>query len=105
MAVAVGELDEHVPPVLAQPHVAGVGQLLREVAEAADAVGPFGERRIELQQRALQQAELRRDLAIAQHLQRPPHQRHHLIDRRLPDDRPAADGRDRRSRRELTRFS
>ena len=67
-------------------HVPGGGELLREVAEAAHAVGALGERRVELQQRALQQAELRRDLAIAQHLERAPHQRHHLIDRRLRAD-------------------
>ena len=88
MAVAVGELDEHVPPVLAHRHVTGGGQLLREVAEAADAVGALGERRVELQQRALQQPELRRDFAIAQHLQRAPHQRHDLLDRRLRRHRP-----------------
>ena len=53
---ALGELHEDVPARFAQHHVAGGGELLREVAEAAGAVGALGERRVELQQRALQQA-------------------------------------------------
>ena len=59
------------------------GQLLREIAEAAGTIRALGERGIELQQRALEQAELRRDLAIRQHLERTPHERQHLIERRL----------------------
>ncbi len=59
------------------------GQLLREVAEAAGPIRALGERGIELQQRALEETELRRDLAIGQHLQRAPHERQHLIERRL----------------------
>ncbi len=57
------------------------GQLLREVAEAARAVGALGEGRVELQQRALEQAELRRDLAVGQHLEGAAHQRHGLVER------------------------
>ena len=57
-------------------------QLLREIAEAAHTVIALRERGIELQQRALQQPELRRDLAIAEDLQRAAHQRHRLVDRR-----------------------
>ncbi len=104
LPLAVGELDQHVPAMFTQPHVAGVGQLLREIAEAADAVGALREGRVELQQRALQQAELRRDLAIAQHLQRPPHQPHDLLDRRLAAHRtrlPAAIGTPTRSHQVL----
>ncbi len=88
MPVAIGLLDEHVASVLAQPHVARIGQLLREIAEAADAIGALGERRVELQQRALQQSELWRNFAVAEHLQRAPHQWHRLIDRHLRRDRP-----------------
>src|SRR5450759_452284 len=77
------QLDEDVPPGLPQRDEAGARELLREVAEAADAVGALGERRVELQQRALEKPELRRDLAVDQHLERAPHERHDLLDRRL----------------------
>jgi hypothetical protein len=54
-----GELDEHVPPRLLERHVSCGRELLREVAEAASAIRALGERGVELQQRALEQAELR----------------------------------------------
>ena len=81
-ADSLGQLDEHVAAGFLERDVAGGGELLREVAEAAGAVGALGERRVELQQRALEQPELRRHLAIGQHLQRAPHERHRLLDRR-----------------------
>ena len=61
--------------------MAGSGELLREIAETAGAVRAFGERGVELQERALQQAELRRDLAIRQDLQRATHERNSLLER------------------------
>src|SRR5688572_25489005 len=54
--------------------------LLDEIAERADAVVALRKRRVELQQRALQQAQLRRDLAIRQYLERPLHERDRLGD-------------------------
>jgi hypothetical protein len=74
------QLDEYVASGFLQRHVAGARQLLRKIAEAADAVGALGKRRVELEQRALEKPELRRHLAIAQDLQRAAHERHHLID-------------------------
>ena len=88
MSVPSASSTSTLRPCSRSAHVAGRRQLLREIAEAADAVGALGERRVELQQRALQQAELRRDFAVAQHLQRAPHERHRLIDRRLRRGRP-----------------
>ncbi len=78
-----GHFNEHVAPVLPQAHMSGGRQLLRKVTEAADAVRTLRERGIELEERALQEAELRRHLTVAQHLQRPPDEWKSLIDRRL----------------------
>src|SRR5690606_14422975 len=65
------------------------------IAEAARAVLALGEGGIELQQRALEEPQLRRDLALRQHLQRAPDERQRLADRRaghrwLPAVRTAA---------------
>src|SRR5688500_274791 len=54
--------------------------LLDEIAERAYTVVALRKRRVELQQRALQQAQLRRDLAIRQYLERPLHERDRLGD-------------------------
>ena len=61
---------------------AGALELLREVPERAGAVGPLGKRRVELQQRRLEQAELRRDFAFGEDLERARHERDRLLDRR-----------------------
>src|SRR5262249_35967232 len=74
------ELDEDVAPRLLQRHDAGGRELLGEIAEAARAVRALRERRVELQQRALEQAELRRDFPIREDLQRAPDERHDLFD-------------------------
>src|SRR3954469_18817888 len=87
MAVLL-HLDEDVAARLAQRDESCGRQFFGEVAEAADAVAALRERRVELQQRALEQAKLRRDLAIAQHLQGAAQQRHDLLDRRLRRSRP-----------------
>ena len=68
-AVAIVELHQHIAPVLAEPHVSGGCELLGEIAEAADAVGALRERRIELEERALEEPGLRRHLAVGQDLQ------------------------------------
>ena len=69
-------------PACLQDHRARLRHLLHEVAEAARAVIAFRERRVELQQRALEQSELRRDLALGQHLQRALDERQRLRDSR-----------------------
>ena len=86
---AVARLDEHAASGVLQRDRAGLRHLLHEVAEAARAVLALGERRVELQQRALEQAELRRDLALGQHLQRAHDERQRLGDVARAD-RPAA---------------
>ena len=57
-------VDEHAAPGVTQRDEPGLRDLLDEVAERARAVVALRERRVELQQRALQQPELRRYLAI-----------------------------------------
>ena len=102
------ELDQHVAAGFLQRDVAGGGELLGEVAEAAGAIGALGEGRIQLQQRALEQPQLRRDLAVRQHLQRPAHERHRLLERGgLRRGRPPgrSGGRDPASGASPTRFS
>src|SRR5215212_9638698 len=49
---------------------ASLRHFLHEIAEAADAVLALRERRVELQQRALQQPELRRDFAFRKNFER-----------------------------------
>ena len=83
MVAVLFELHEDVPSRLAERHEPRRGELLREVAEAAHAVGALGECRVELQQRALEKPELGRDLAIGQHLERAAHERHDLFHGRL----------------------
>ena len=86
----VAQLDEHAASRLLQRDDAALGDLLDEVAERAGAVVALGERRVELQQRALEEPELRRDFAIRQHLQRALHERQRLLEiRRCGDDRAA----------------
>src|SRR6267378_185712 len=53
-----------------QLHEARLGQFLCEVEERRRAVVAFGERGVELQQRALEKTRLRGDLTIRQNLQR-----------------------------------
>ena len=65
----VGQLHQHAAARLLQRDQAAFGDLLDEVAEGAGAVVALREGGVELQQRALEQAELRRDLAVGQHLQ------------------------------------
>ena len=60
-------------------------ELLDEIAERSGAVVALGERRVELQQRALEQAELRRHFAVGQHLERALDERDRLIDGRAFD--------------------
>ena len=57
-----------------------LGDLLDEIAERARAVVALRERGVELQQRALQQPELRRHLAIRQDLEGALHDRERLVD-------------------------
>src|SRR4029450_6918331 len=79
---ALGKLHQHVPPRLPEHDVSSARQLLREIAEAAGAIGTLRERGIELEQRALEEPELRRDFTIGQDLQRTTDERHGLIERR-----------------------
>src|SRR5687768_13460809 len=60
---------------------AGAGCCAAAWWERSRAIAALGEGRVELQQRALEQAELRRDFALRQHLQRALHERHRLLDR------------------------
>ena len=95
--------DQNVSPMFAQRHMSGRRQLLRKIAEAVHAVGPLRERGVELQQRALQQTQLRRDLAVAQHLQRTPHERQRPDRSATASPDPTAACPD--PRRDPTRFS
>jgi hypothetical protein len=70
--------------LLLQRHQSVLRELVRKLAERTHAVIALAERRIELQQRALQQAKLRRHLAIDEDLQRARDQRHRLLDRLRP---------------------
>ncbi len=67
-------------PGMPQRDQPGLCELLDEIAERADAVVALGEGRIELQQRALQEAKLRRHLTVRQHLQRALDERNRLAD-------------------------
>src|SRR5205823_4754924 len=93
---SLARLDEEASPGLSQHDGARFCHFLHEVAEAARAVVALRERRVELQQRALEQPELWRDLAFGQHLQRPFDERQRLLDRtggngtRSPLDAPSA---------------
>ena len=77
--------DEHAPPGVLEDHRTRLGDLLHEVPEAARAVIAFRKRRIELEERALEQSKLRRDLALGQHLQRALDERQRLGDSRRRD--------------------
>ena len=79
-SVRLDRIHHHAAAGMPQRDEPGLRDLLDEIAERADAVVALGKRRVELQQRALQQAELRRDLAIGQHLERPLHERDRLGD-------------------------
>ena len=79
-------------PDVLQLHEARLRELLDEVEERRGAVVALRERRVELQQRALEQAGLRRDLAVGENLQRAPHERERLRDRRRWPRRPASAG-------------
>jgi hypothetical protein len=78
---AIGQFDQGAATLVFQRHQALVGKLVGKLAKGADAVIAFGERRVELQQCALQETQLRRHFTIGQHLQRAPHERHGLLDR------------------------
>ena len=79
--VEILHLDQQVAARLVQADEAGLRELLGEVPERSGAVVLLREGGIELEQRALEEAELRRDLALGQHLQRPPDQRERRADR------------------------
>ena len=61
---------------------AGLRELLDEIEKRRGAVVALGERRVELQQRALEQPGLRRHFAVGQNLERAAHDRERLRDRR-----------------------
>ncbi len=69
------ELDHHAAARGLQQHEAGLRQLLGEIEKRRGAVVAFGECGVELQQRALEQARLRRNFALAQNLERAAHER------------------------------
>src|SRR5215211_5269785 len=69
-AVGLGQLHEQAAAGVPQRHHPGLRDLLDEVAEGAGAVVAFGERGVELQERALEEPQLRGDLAVDQHLER-----------------------------------
>src|SRR5688572_28867500 len=83
----VAQLDDDGAPRFAKQDVSRGGEFLREIAKAARSVGSFGKRRVELQQRALQQPQLRRYLAIREYLERAANQRQRLLDGRLRNGR------------------
>ena len=74
--------DQHAAPGVLQLDGARHRHLFHEVPEAAGAVVAFRERGIELQQRALEQAQLRSDFAFGQHLQGAEHERQRGVDLR-----------------------
>src|SRR4051812_12874267 len=76
---AIGKPDEHVASRVAKYDVAGRGKLLREVTEGACPIRALGKSGVELQQRALQESELRSHFAIDQHLQCAAHERNRLL--------------------------
>src|SRR5262249_31734548 len=80
------QLDHDAPARVLQRHQAGLRQLLREIEERRGAVVALGERRVELEQRALEQARLRRDLAVRQDLERAPDDGDGLLQRQRPRD-------------------
>ncbi len=57
-------------------------ELLDEIEERRRTIGPLGEGRVELEQRALEQAGLRRDFPVGEDLQRAPHDGERLRDGR-----------------------
>ena len=76
------ELHHHAAARRLEVHVSRLRQLLDEIEERRGAVVALGEGGVELQQRALEQAGLRRDLAVGEDLQRAAHHREGLRDRR-----------------------
>ena len=80
MRIEVAQFHQRAAALVLQGDKALLRELVGKITEAADAVIAFGERRVELQQRALEQSELRRDLAVGQHFQRALDQRHGLFD-------------------------
>ena len=77
-----GEFDNRRPARVFERDISALLELFRKVTECARAVVTLRERRVELQQRALQQPQLRRDLALVQNLQCTFHEWQSLFDRR-----------------------
>ena len=93
------QFDHDAAAGMLQRDEAGVRELLGEVEERRGAVVALGEGGIELQQRALQQPGLWRHFAIGEDLQRAPHDREGLRDRRGGGDRGRAPALGRRAAR------